>query len=109
MIRSGLLAAISRENPGLTVKEVECFLDHFFGEIGRHLVGGGRVEFRGFGSFSTAERRPNVGRNPTTGEVVAVPGRRVVRFRPGKTVRDLINPPEGIDQTVRKSSSALGL
>ena len=45
---------------------------------------GERVTLVGFGSFSIVERAPRLGRNPKTGEVIPIPPRRAVKFRPGK-------------------------
>ena len=87
MIRSELLQAIARDNPGLRADEVEKVVDTFFDEIEQRLAQGGRVELRGFGAFSTREREPRQGRNPRTGASVAVPGKRVPYFKPGKEMR----------------------
>ena len=91
MIRSELLQALARENPGLRADEVEKVVDTFFEEIEQRLAQGGRVELRGFGAFSTREREPRQGRNPRTGASVAVPGKKVPYFKPGKEMRARLN------------------
>lgn len=91
MIRSELLAALARDNPGLRTEEVEQVLDIFFGEISQRLADGGRVELRGFGAFSTRERDARKGRNPRTGDAVDVPAKRVPFFKPGKEMRHRLN------------------
>lgn len=91
MIRSELLQKISEENPELRTEEVEQIVDIFFEEITKRLAKGGRVELRGFGAFSTRERKPRVGRNPRTGETVKVPAKRVPYFKPGKEMRARLN------------------
>lgn len=48
------------------------------------MEGGERVTLAGFGSFTVVDRAPRTGRNPKTGEVVPIPPRKAVRFRPGK-------------------------
>ncbi len=48
------------------------------------MKGGERVTLAGFGSFTVVDRAPRTGRNPKTGEVVPIPSRKAVRFRPGK-------------------------
>ena len=55
------------------------------------LSGGGRIEIRGFGSFSLHYRAPRVGRNPKTGESVELSGKYVPHFKPGKELRDRVN------------------
>ena len=91
MIRSELVSAIARENPGLRVEEVEKIVSTFFDEIGQKLASGGRVELRGFGAFSTRARDPRKGRKPRTGDTVSVPGKRVPYFKPGKEMRARLN------------------
>lgn len=91
MIRSELLQALARDNPGLRADEVEKVVDTFFEEIEQRLAQGGRVELRGFGAFSTRERDPRQGRNPRTGASVAVPGKKVPYFKPGKEMRARLN------------------
>ena len=92
MIRSELLQALSADNPDLRPEEVEQVVDIFFEEIAQRLAEGGRVELRGFGTFSTRERDARVGRNPRTGETVDVPAKRVPYFKPGKEMRNALNP-----------------
>ena len=73
MIRSELLQKLADENPELKPEEIEKILDLFFNQIMQKLAEGGRVELRGFGAFSTRQRKPRIGRNPRTGESVEVP------------------------------------
>jgi len=55
------------------------------------LQGGQEVEIRGFGSFRFRNRAPRKGRNPKTGEKVDVPPKRVVKFKVGRVMRDLVS------------------
>ncbi|MFN9376594.1 MAG: HU family DNA-binding protein [Novosphingobium sp.] len=80
MIRSELLQALARDNPGLKADEIEKVVNTFFDEIAQRLAQGGRVELRGFGAFSTRQRDARQGRNPRTGASVAVPGKTVPYF-----------------------------
>ena len=91
MIRSELLQALAKDNPGLRGEEVEKAVDVFFDEITQRLAKGGRVELRGFGAFSTRIRDARKGRNPRTGEAVDVPGKSVPYFKPGKEMRARLN------------------
>ena len=91
MIRSELLAALTRENPGLRIEEIEKIVGTFFDEIAARLASGGRVELRGFGAFSTRSRDARTGRNPRTGETVSVAGKKVPYFKPGKEMRAKLN------------------
>ena len=91
MIRSELLQTLSADNPDLRPEEIEQVVDIFFEEISARLAEGGRVELRGFGTFSTRQRDARTGRNPRTGESVDVPAKRVPYFKPGKEMRERLN------------------
>jgi len=91
MIRSELLQALAKENPGLRAEEIERVVDTFFEEIAGSLAEGGRVELRGFGAFSTRQRDARKGRNPRTGESVSVPQKSVPYFKAGKEMRARLN------------------
>ena len=55
--------------------------------IGAALRDGEEVRLAGFGTFSVSHRPAKIGRNPRTGEPLAIPAVRTVRFRPGKMLR----------------------
>ena len=55
------------------------------------LARGHRIEIRGFGSFSINRRPPRMGRNPRSGESVAIPEKRVPHFKPGKALREAVD------------------
>lgn len=91
MIRSELVEMLAGENPDLSARDVEALVTTFFDEITKRLAAGGRVELRGFGAFSTRPRDARTGRNPRTGELVAVDAKRVPYFKPGKEMRQRLN------------------
>lgn len=91
MIRSELVQMLAADNPGLSIKEIDRIVTIFFDEISQRLADGGRVELRGFGAFSTRARDARTGRNPRTGETVAVDAKRVPYFKPGKEMRQRLN------------------
>ena len=68
------------------------------------LVKGHRIELRGFGSFSVNRRPPRMGRNPRSGESVAIPENRVPHFKQGKALREAI---EVLTQELLKSPGGL--
>ena len=55
----------------------------------RSLERGERIELRGFGVFSIRPRKTGIGRNPKTGEEVAIPPGKAVRFKPGKNLKSI--------------------
>lgn len=50
----------------------------------------GRVTLVGFGTFSKAHRKARNGRNPQTGETIKIEACNVVKFNPGKKLRDAV-------------------
>ena len=55
------------------------------------MAEGERIEIRGFGSFSLHYRAPRLGRNPKTGESVALDGKFSPHFKPGKELKERVN------------------
>ncbi len=55
------------------------------------LKKGGEVSLIGFGTFAVTDRAPRIGRNPLTGAALEIEAAKVARFRPGKTLKDVIN------------------
>ncbi|MFX8145321.1 HU family DNA-binding protein, partial [Acinetobacter baumannii] len=82
---------LAADNPDLSVRDIETIVGIFFDEIGKRLADDGRVELRGFGAFSTRSRDARTGRNPRTGDTVAVNAKRVPYFKPGKEMRARLN------------------
>lgn len=96
MLRSDLIDRLAEQYPDLSKRDVTSAVDAFFGEIATALVQGDRVEIRGFGTFSTVARDGRTGRNPRTGEHIAVTEKRVPRFKAGKRLRDRLNPESSV-------------
>ena len=90
MTRSELTAALAQHFPQLVQNDAELAVAEILGAIAAALVAGNRVEIRGFGSFSLNYRAPRTGRNPKTGEKVAVPGKNTPHFKAGKELRERI-------------------
>ena len=78
----------------LTRRDGEVIVETLFDSIIQALKASDKVEVRGFGSFRSRQRKPRTGRNPKTGDAVAVPAKRVPFFKPSKELRDLVNPSE---------------
>jgi len=49
-----------------------------------------RIELRNFGVFEVKQRKPRQGRNPRTGEIVSVPAKCVVTFKPGLEMEERV-------------------
>ena len=99
MTKSELIEAIARKQRHLPAKDVELAVKHVLEIMSESLANGQRIEIRGFGSFSLHYRPPRMGRNPKTGEAVALAGKHVPHFKPGKDLRERVN--KGRDLPVR--------
>lgn len=91
MTKSELIEIIARKQRHLPTKDVELAVKHILEVMSGSLATGERIEIRGFGSFSLHFRPPRMGRNPKTGEAVALSGKYVPHFKPGKNLRERVN------------------
>ena len=91
MTRSDLVEALAARFSHLTQRDEEYAVKTMLDAIGQALVQGHRIEVRGFGSFSVSHRPPRMGRNPRSGESVAIPAKRVPHFKPGKALREAVD------------------
>jgi integration host factor subunit beta len=91
MTKSELIARLSEANPHLYQRDIERIVTTIFDEIATALARGDRVELRGFGAFSVKRREARQGRNPRTGEQVAVTEKAVPFFKTGKQLRERLN------------------
>lgn len=91
MTKSELIENISRRQTQLAPKDVELSVKTIIEQMAQSLALGERIEIRGFGSFSLHYRPPRIGRNPKTGESVALEGKYVPHFKPGKELRDRVD------------------
>jgi integration host factor subunit beta len=95
MIKSELVQRLAERNPHLYQRDVEHIVNAVLDEIGSALERGDRVELRGFGAFSVKNRPSRTGRNPRTGQKVAVTEKYVPFFKTGKEMRERLN--DGVD------------
>ena len=91
MTRSELVALLAGRFPQLTAKDADVAVKEIVTAISETLTDGNRVEIRGFGVFCLNHRAPRIGRNPKTGERVAVPAKSVPHFRAGKELREAVD------------------
>lgn len=91
MTKSELIELIAANQQHLAYKDVELAVKTLLEHMSEVLSSGDRIEIRGFGSFSLHHRPPRIGRNPKTGDPVALPGKYVPHFKPGKQMRERVN------------------
>ena len=78
------------ENVALPKKDIEKVLDQFVKISQDTLKEGKKVSLTGLGSFSIKERKARLARNPKTGEKVEVPPKKVVKFKTGKDLNQIL-------------------
>ncbi|MGV6802170.1 MAG: integration host factor subunit beta [bacterium] len=91
MIKSELVQKLADENPHLFHRDIERIVNTVFDEISNAMADGDRVELRGFGAFSVKHRDARIGRNPRTGEPVAIEEKWTPFFKAGKEMRERLN------------------
>ena len=92
MTKSELIELLTQRQAHLKGEDVDLAVKAMLEMMGGALAAGDRIEVRGFGSFSLHFRPPRTGRNPKTGDAVALPGKHVPHFKPGKELRERVAP-----------------
>lgn len=87
MTKRDLIEEVARLYPRYSRRDAEVIVNSVFKSMADALCGGERIEIRGFGSFIVKRRDGREGRNPKTGQIVAVPPKRVPFFKVGKELR----------------------
>jgi integration host factor subunit beta len=90
MNKSDLIFKLA-EKHNLTEKNATQIVDLVFDGFTNTLKNGGRIEIRGFGSFSVREYGAYTGRNPKNGEHVEVKPKRLPFFKVGKDLKKMVN------------------
>jgi len=75
------------DRTGVPKMKAEQAVEALFHSMKEALARGERIELRGFGVFVVKARKRGVGRNPRTGEEVAIPSGKTIRFKPGKELQ----------------------
>ena len=91
MNKTDLVDAVSIEAE-VTKAEAARAVDAVINSITKALKKGDAVTLVGFGTFQVRKRAARTGRNPKTGDAVALPGKHVPHFKPGKELRERVTP-----------------
>ena len=83
------VAAIA-EKSDLSKKDAEAALIATLAVITAELEKGNDVQLTGFGTFSVKTRAPREGKNPRTGEMIAIPETKAPTFKAGKALKDAV-------------------
>lgn len=91
MTKRELVVRISKET-GLVQEDVYAIIQKALDYITEGLAKGEHIEFRDFGVFEVCQRKSRIGRNPNKPQdVVRIPDRRVVKFKPGKKMKAVVS------------------
>jgi integration host factor subunit beta len=90
MTKSELIEAVA-ERTKITKSRAELVVNCVFDAMTSALERGEGIEIRGYGSFTVRNYKPYDGRNPRTGNQVAVPSKRLPFFKVGKELKTLVN------------------
>ncbi|MGB9824649.1 MAG: HU family DNA-binding protein [Candidatus Hydrothermia bacterium] len=77
------------QQTGLPKKDIQLVVNLFLDSLKKAFLREDRVELRGFGVFEVKQRKSRIGRNPKTKEVINIPPRKVVTFKPSKLMREM--------------------
>ena len=86
MTRNELIQLLAKAE-GITLKAAELAVSRAFESITQTLLGSGRIEIRGFGSFKIKNYQAYQGRNPVSGEAVEVKPKKLPFFKVGKELK----------------------
>ncbi|HEU4588230.1 MAG TPA: HU family DNA-binding protein [Gemmatimonadales bacterium] len=93
MTKPELISALA-DRLALPKAQAADIVDALFGPdgiIAEQLTRGERVQIAGFGNFETRQRAPRRGRDPRTGQEIAIEGSVAPAFRPGTALKELVN------------------
>ena len=92
MSRKKLIRQLKLKNQKLNQSELEEVLDIFCKSLVDSLKQGKNIELRGFGTFFVKRIKEKFSaRNPKTGEIIYVPEKNKIRFKPSKKLKEYIN------------------
>jgi integration host factor subunit alpha len=97
------LLEIVCQKTGFARQESAQFLEQVFEILKETLEKGEKVKISGFGNFVVREKRMRKGRNPQTGEAMAILPRRVLTFKPSHVLRKVLN--QGISSSSKSGES----
>ncbi len=87
MTKAELISAIAKST-GLTKADSERSLNSFLATAKNTIKEEGKLPLAGFGTFVVVNRKARTGRNPQTGAPIQIKASKVVRFRPGKELKE---------------------
>jgi integration host factor subunit beta len=90
MNKSQLIETLAKEE-NLTLKKAEMVVNAIFENMAEALINEERIEIRGFGSFKVKYYNGYKGRNPKTGDIIEVEGKKLPFFKVGKELSEMVD------------------
>jgi integration host factor subunit alpha len=87
MIKVAIVDYVAEHVDGLTLKQSAHIVEAVFELLKQTLVRGEKIKLSGFGNFMVRDKKERAGRNPRTGAVLRISGRRIVKFRPSEGLK----------------------
>jgi len=78
------------KDSGITKSDALKVIDGIIDTITEEIKSNNKITLVGFGSFKLVRRKAKKGRNPRTGDTITIPGKNVVKFVPGKKLKELV-------------------
>ncbi len=91
MTKRELISKVQEKIQDYPAKDISSAIHVIFQAMIEALKKNERIEVRGFGSFTVRSRRPALGRNPKTADIIHMPGRKIPFFKVGKELNGMIN------------------
>jgi len=89
MTKAELIAHVANDAK-IKKADAEKAINSLIKAISKTLKGKGRLALAGFGTFAVTARKAREGRNPQTGKPIKIPATKVVKFKPGKALKELV-------------------
>ncbi len=105
MNKGQLVETISTKT-GLTRSQSESALNTVIDTIAQTVKKGDSVTLIGFGTFSMTKRAARKGKNPRTGEAIKIAARKIPKFSPGQSFKNLVNGTAGAAKAAPKAAAA---
>jgi integration host factor subunit alpha len=92
MTKAEIVDAVYDKVGGFSKKEAAEAVEEVFEAMKDVLTRGEKIKVSGFGNFVVREKNERIGRNPQTGEQIAISARRVLNFKPSQVLKTILNP-----------------
>jgi DNA-binding protein HU-beta len=89
MTKAELIANVATDAK-IKKADAEKAINSLIKSVSKTLKSDGRLALAGFGTFVVSSRKAREGRNPQTGKPIKIPATKVVKFKPGKQLKELV-------------------